>query len=486
MIVETVKREITSSGTMQVATATIAPSKKIFDMFSDQTYANKPLAIMRELVANGIDAHMSAGRSNVPVEVHLPTQLDPTCRITDYGTGMSHEFIMTKFMAYTDASTKDQDNDAIGGMGIGSKSPFSYVDQYMMRNVHEGVLGIYTMFKNEDGIPAIGLIDQTTTDEPNGVQISFPVEADDVETFHQAAQDALQYFTPLPKVTNGTINAPDYTYVGNNWAMRPKAGELGIIMGGVRYPGQASAMAYELRTDDRLSPLLEYGLDLTLPIGACTVAMSREALSYVPKTSASIRTALENVIDDVVATFSTFFDHCSSKWEAMELLATETGFTTSVHSMSARAKLLHSNARYKGEQLTTNFRFENKGFLDPLAKFKAWLILPAQSRRSANCPGPAWGHLESLYTISPHEIGTVIIDDLPDSPKSKAGFKNNFERVTSAAANPRRARATAKSGEFAHTSSAPWPRHKARWPSAAIFTICVRTAGGASVSAIRR
>jgi HSP90 family molecular chaperone len=157
MRVENVKREVTGSTTMQVAKATIKATPKIFDMFANDTYANKPLAIMRELVANGIDAHVAAGRADRPVEVVMPTSLDPTCRIRDFGTGMAHDFVMGPFMAYTDGSTKDKDDGAIGGFGIGSKSPFAYVDQYTLRVVHQGVLSIYTMFKDEDGIPAIGL-----------------------------------------------------------------------------------------------------------------------------------------------------------------------------------------------------------------------------------------------------------------------------------------------------------------------------------------
>ena len=125
MKLEAIQRDVSHAGMMEVAKATIAPSKKIFDMFSDQTYSDKPRAILRELVANGIDAHVMAGCPDTPVQVQLPTELDPTCTIRDFGTGMSHEFVMTKFMAYTDASTKDQDNGQIGGMGIGSKSPLS-------------------------------------------------------------------------------------------------------------------------------------------------------------------------------------------------------------------------------------------------------------------------------------------------------------------------------------------------------------------------
>jgi len=423
MRLDTVKREVSSAGVIRTASATIKATPKIFDMFENGTYANKPVAIMRELVANGQDAHGAAGRKDRPVEVVLPTQFDPTCRIRDFGTGMSELFILgdettpSKFMAYTDGSTKDKDNDAIGGMGIGSKSPFAYVDQYTLRVVHEAVLSVYTMYKDETGIPAVGLQAQTTTDEPNGVEVSFPVEDTDIATFVEAAQEALQYFQPLPLVTNGTLDAPSYSNTGSNWALRHKAADLGVIMGGIRYPVAPSSLDYSLRTDKRLAPLLTYGIDLTLPIGACPVATSREALQYTPKTTASIKAGLEAILDDVVATFGHFFDSCPSEWDAMQKMAEEIGVNT--YNRSARAQLLAANALYQGKKLETSMRFEGNFVAD----IKAWRIEPRHARRGVNCPASSWRGLADMYGITPGEIENVIIDDLPQSPKSKTVAK---------------------------------------------------------------
>lgn len=413
MKLESVQRNISSSGMMEVATAKIAATAKLFDMFANDTYANKPLAIMRETVANGIDAHIAANTPDRPVEVTLPTELDPTCIIKDFGIGMSHEFVMGPFMEYTNGSTKDQDDSMIGGFGIGSKSPLSYVDAFTLRVVHDGVLSVYTLFKNEIGIPSIGLQAQTTTSEPNGVEISFPVEAADVTAFHEAAQEALQYFTPTPIVHNGTINPPEYAYRGNGWALRKTHGPLGVIVGGVRYPVTTANLDYALRTHAKLSPLLEYGLDLTMPIGSVGIAMSREQLSYVPKTSTAIQAALEGLVDDVVQTFSNLFDHCPSEWEAMKLLAEETGLN-SYYGRSPRARLLLANARYKGQKLETNFRMAY------IAGWKSATIQPRSNRRGVNTPPIKWEDTSSLYSVMPGAIEAIVIDDLPQTPKSKA------------------------------------------------------------------
>lgn len=415
MRIETTKREVESSVTGEVSKATIKATPKLFDMFADQTYANKPVAIMRELVANGHDAHVAAGCPQRPVEVTLPTDLDPMCVIQDFGIGMAHEFVMGPFMAYTDGSTKDTSDDQIGGFGIGSKSPFAYVDQFTLRVVHEGIVSIYTMFKAEDGIPAISRQTSGATKEPNGVAVSFPVEGEDIQTFRDAAQEALQYFNPMPKIINGTIEAPKYTYQGNGWALREKTEPLGVIMGGVRYPVAVTSLDSGLQLDKHLSPLLNYGIDLTLPIGACGIAMSREQLSYTGKTSASIRAALEGILDDVVKTFSTLFDKCPTEWEAMAMLDKELG-GVSYYRRTARQELLAANARYKGRELKTEFKLAD----NDLPGCKTWQIDPKHTSRGLVCPTPRWNDgLTDLYGITPGKIECVIFDDMEVSPKNK-------------------------------------------------------------------
>lgn len=358
-----VKRDIVSSGTMEVSKAKIKATAKLFDMFADQTYANKPVAILRELVANGVDAHIAAGKPDVPVEIYMPSVFDPMFKVKDFGVGMHHDFVMGPFMEYTNGSTKDSDNTQIGGFGIGSKSPFAYCDQFTLRVVHDGVLSVYTMFKGEDGIPAIGLQGQTTTDEANGVEVSFPIENDDIESFVKAAQDALQYFQPLPVVHGGSLEAPNYTHVASNktWAMKASPdGTLGVIMGGVRYPVTESAVEYSLRQDPKLGPLLNYGIDLFVPIGTADVAMSREALSYTPRTHAALRQALTSIVDDVAATFATLFDKHKTEWDAKKALYDQliqmNGGSNNFYRGNPRAKMLQAFAQWKGKPLTLDVK----------------------------------------------------------------------------------------------------------------------------------
>lgn len=416
MRLENIARNVEQSGTMQVAKATIKATPKIFNFFADQTYADKPVAICRELVANGIDAHTAAGKSDVPVEVHLPTSLDPVFKVKDFGTGMPHDFVMGPFMAYTDGSTKDQSDEQIGGFGIGSKSPFAYCDQFTLRVTHDGVLSVYTMFKDTDGVPSIGLQGQKTTDEANGVEVSFPVEDSDIASFRVAAQKALQHFKPLPVVLNGEVKAPEYSHEGAGWALRQTgSGELGVIMGGVRYPVVKDSLEYELRHNSKLMPLLDYGIDLTLPIGACGIALSREALSYDKRTSESIKNGLENILGDVVATFANMFDDAPTLWQAMIRLDKEV--PNSTWNRTARQQLIASHAFYKGRKIDRSIDLRN---VANVGGFRMWTISPKKSwGRQQSLKVAKWKTPKEAGYISPTTLETLIIDDLPQSPKSK-------------------------------------------------------------------
>ena len=108
----------------------IRNSAKAFSILSSGLYANKIRAIIRELSCNAVDSHVAAGKADVPFEVHLPTALSPWFSIRDFGTGLSHEQVTKIYTTYFE-STKTDSNDFIGALGLGSKSPFSYTNNFV-------------------------------------------------------------------------------------------------------------------------------------------------------------------------------------------------------------------------------------------------------------------------------------------------------------------------------------------------------------------
>ena len=395
MKIATQHHYIEQTGALEVARATIKATPKIFDFFASQTYTNKPVAILRELVANAIDAHTAAGQIR-PVEVHLPTEIEPAFSVKDFGTGMAHEFVMGPFMAYTDGSTKDTANDQIGGFGIGSKSPFAYVNQFTLRVVHKGKLSVYTMFKDTDGVPAISLQGQRDTEEENGVTVSFPVQEDDIDVFRNAAQKALEYFEPQPKVFNGKVKPVEYQLRRNNWAIHGRNQDLGVIMGGIRYVVPKD-MLYDTMQGDW--GIIRQGIDLFFPIGSMEVALSRENINLDKNSQALIKDAIAQVKREMVEEINKKVSNEPSKWEAAKKLHEICNFSD-----------IKSDVEWNGEKLfpwKDAIKFsDDEGY----AEFNL---------RYDSCNNITWMRGDGWH-LSPENTSAIIVDDLPKSPLSKA------------------------------------------------------------------
>jgi sensor histidine kinase regulating citrate/malate metabolism len=113
---------------------TIAANASMFRILSDGLYSNKIKAVIREVSCNAYDANVDAGNGDVPIVVHLPNDLEPFFSIKDSGPGLNPEQMVDIYTQYGN-STKTDNNNAIGCLGLGSKSPFSYIDSFTVISV---------------------------------------------------------------------------------------------------------------------------------------------------------------------------------------------------------------------------------------------------------------------------------------------------------------------------------------------------------------
>lgn len=412
MRIDTEQRNVTAAGVGQAIRARVAATAKVFNFFSTQTYSDIPRALVREWTANALDSHLQAGVTD-PVHIYLPDDFDPYFRVKDTGLGMSHDFVVGPFMEYSNGSTKDGTNEVIGGFGIGSKVGLAVSDQFIIRSVHNGEVGHYSVFKDEEDIPAVLPLGREPTSEANGVEFSVPIEPEKFADIKAAAIEHLRYFENV--VLHGAELVPqDYVQRGGTWGVRPRDGENvpQVIMGGVAYPIDKWKLDHKLRYDPRLNPLLDMPLDLYLPIGSCSIPISREALLYDAKTEQAIKDALTIIIDEIVADIPTMFDHLPGKWDASKALWEYLGGDTT----SPRSRLVLGASRYKGEALETTLRTKDSGYE------KAWVIdarnkNPGRGRNRGytQCPHPRWDNV--LHGVRPAEL-VLIIDDLPPTSKS--------------------------------------------------------------------
>ena len=129
----------------------IKESAKAFRILSSALYSNPIAAIIRELSCNARDSHVEAGITT-NFKVHLPTVMDPTFYVQDFGVGLDHQQVMNLYTTFFE-STKTSSNDFVGALGLGSKSPFSYTDNFTVIAIKNGERNVYSAFINEAGVP---------------------------------------------------------------------------------------------------------------------------------------------------------------------------------------------------------------------------------------------------------------------------------------------------------------------------------------------
>lgn len=295
-------------------------SSHAFKVLSSTLYENKPRAVLRELAANGWDAHKAAGiEAEVPVDIHLPHEYAPELIVTDYGTGMTcadaHSLYMTFF-----STDKDQTNDQIGGFGLGSKSPYSISEAFNIETCKDGEFTVISCFIDA-GIPTSVIVShEFGVDKPNGTKVTVPIA--DENLFHklyQEAQDLFKYWELPPKVYKDTeviqihtvattlsqsgflVCPPKMTYNKSNLTLSEIFPE--IVVGNYAYPIPASiassstidleaVKSFYFTARNEFTPLV-----LKADIGEIEVAASRERIEVTPENIAYIEDKINSVLD---------------------------------------------------------------------------------------------------------------------------------------------------------------------------------------------
>ena len=293
----------------------IRNSAKAFNILSSGLYANKVKAIIRELSCNAIDSHTAAGTKQ-PFEVHLPTTLEPWFSIRDFGTGLSHDQVTKIYTTYFE-STKTESNDFIGALGLGSKSPFSYTDNFTVTAIQNGRKGIYTAFINDVGVPSIALMGEDQVTESNGVEVKFSVnDRYDFGKFANEAENVYQWFHVLPTITGNVIKIEPPSYESKNIIpgvhANYEAKRSIALMGNIAYPIDIPQKEQEL---EGLHHLLGCGLIMEFGIGKLDFQASREGLSYIPLTIDSIRNKLKELNSALTKVLATEADAITCQWK---------------------------------------------------------------------------------------------------------------------------------------------------------------------------
>lgn len=281
---------------------------KAFEILSAQIYKDRILAPIRELICNAYDA------AKEDFEVTLPTALNSTFAVRDYGPGLSHEDATTLYTTYFD-STKGHNNDAIGGFGLGSKSPFAYTDQFTVDSFHGGICRSYVCYRDK-GIPTISLISETTSNNRTGLRVAFAVRPEDRMVFSEK-YNKFACYVPFKIRSNSAVEPIVLHKLTSNISYEPHP--FNLIHG---YYTQNLILArmglvcYSIADFDSICKLPFFLKDLfkhkvniiDFPIGSLSIAPSRETLSYDEPTKQVILKTIMDYRDFVISTAKKEFD----------------------------------------------------------------------------------------------------------------------------------------------------------------------------------
>ena len=296
----------------------IRNSAKAFNILSSGLYANKVRAIIRELSCNAVDSHIAAGKQDTPFEVHLPVTLEPWFSVRDFGTGLNHEQVTQIYTTYFE-STKTNSNAFIGALGLGSKSPFAYTDNFTVTAVQDGIKRIYSAFINDDGVPSIVKMGEESTTDGNGVEVKFSVnDRYDFQKFDQEARGVYTYFKLRPTIKGATnFKFIDVEYETENiipgvHSYTEARSKSVAVMGNIAYP---IAIPEADKSLGDLRGLLNCGLEMHFGIGELDFQASREGLSYIPATIESIKRKLEQLNTQLTVFLADEANKLTNHWD---------------------------------------------------------------------------------------------------------------------------------------------------------------------------
>lgn len=290
----------------------IEQSATTFAVLSQSLYKEPIKAILRELSTNAVDAHTMAKHAK-PFDIHLPTVMNPSFYIRDYGTGLSLDELNNVYTSYFTSSKRDN-NDAIGCFGLGSKTPFAYTSQYTVESFYNGTHYICMMYL-ENGIPKFQVVSDNPTKEPNGLKITFPVKSADCPNFEKVAQSIFIYFKIKPNFVGKKVTIPTLTYTksyGNCHIRNNDYVGMQVIMGNIAYPVKFE----DVKLTKVQNTLFNLPIDIEVPIGYLSLIPSREGLQYDIATISKLIGILNKFEKDLLSKAQNKIDNCIDEFEA--------------------------------------------------------------------------------------------------------------------------------------------------------------------------
>ena len=364
---------VQTSGLGEGNNFTIAASTKAFEVLFDRLYQNKILAPIREVVCNAADAHASVGKDVSTIEVNLPTFNLPSFSVRDYGPGLSDKDMKGLYTTVFQ-STKESDPNAIGGFGLGSKSPFAVADQFTVTSWHGGTKSVYVCYKQGKGAQ-INPVSSEHSTEPSGLLVTVVVKAQDRGDWLRNATNFFRLWPTLPKITGlGT----DFQTVWQTDEVLYKSDDLlnglpkwAIFKGSQPATVFMGLVPYSLNFDNltKLPPevttlLRGASLFLNMPVSSLQISPSRESLSYDPDTVDVLEKTATRIAKGIINEAIKDLDNQPSLYEARKFVYPSDRYNTLAQAIQGLAE--KGLIKWRGQRIPRYTGLQlNKVFANP-------------------------------------------------------------------------------------------------------------------------
>jgi hypothetical protein len=269
----------------------IGDASVVIEILRNRLYKHKIRTLVQEYIANGRDA-MREVNSTQAIQVTIPTSLEPTFKVRDFGPGITPDRMATVFVMYG-ASTKRTSNLQNGGFGIGAKSAWAYTDSFTIVTYVDGTRRTYIAHTGANNNGRLDEIEIAPTKEPNGTEIQIAVAPKDVEQFKKAVLRAT-FFWPensykLLGISKSELRDKPESHIVlpnvetyDNGALEPVTGsyrnEHLMVIDGIPYV-LTSEMLEKHGALQKLTKILRHELVFHVPNGFVEVSASREEIS---------------------------------------------------------------------------------------------------------------------------------------------------------------------------------------------------------------
>ena len=269
------------------------------DAVSKNLYSNPIGSFVRELVSNGVDANR-ANNSAELVKVNIYKEGNTWYfQVKDEGKGMTPEHFKEVYMRWFNSDKRDNNED-IGGFGIGSKSPLSYKESYELTTIADGYEYEYIIVRQSPA-PTATLLVERPTNKKSGTTVRIEIDEKDLWKLHEECRKQLIYFNNVYIINEAYFYENDFQIIeADLFKVRPDSfpfgNEMHIVLGQVAYPINWNFLG--------ISPIY-IPVGLKFNIGELPVTLSREEINYSDDTVKEILlNKIETVYDDLYERYS--------------------------------------------------------------------------------------------------------------------------------------------------------------------------------------